>query len=162
MGSGFSLNKFLYIIIILIIAIILTGTVVAFISGKSRIGSGVRVAEPAPQTTDSSEEEQNVFTALGQIRTTTPFSAGSDKKVTVILEPWFSYQSTDPAFKEELISKRQKIKSIFINYFTGRSYEQLRKDGEALIKQDLTKQINNELVLGTIEKLYFEEYLFLE
>lgn len=179
-----TLNKILATICILLVLIILLVTVLALGSKKARPGSDLRRPEPIPSTTEQilqakklqEETEQGAkptgqtvetkdygaYTTLGQIRASTMKDPSSQTSALVIVEPWFSYSNEDPAFEEELDNKRQKIRSIFLQLFANSSFQQLRDMGEAQVKTMLLESINKELILGKIDGIFFEEYLFLE
>ena len=63
---------------------------------------------------------------------------------------------------EELYRKEKQFVSIIQEYYASRTKNQLRSIGEEKIKSDLKKSINENLVLGKINDIYFDEYLFFE
>lgn len=150
----------LYAVLFALIFIIVAGTIFVFAGRQAQPGKGLRNAEPAPEV---APDQFETYTDIGQIRAVTSAGPEADgQRVTIILEPWFAYETADTAFREELAGKRQKIRSIFTNYFLSRTYDQLVRTGESGVKAELLSQLNNELVMGHIDALYFEQYLFLE
>ena len=65
-------------------------------------------------------------------------------------------------FFEELSKKSAIIKSIIVQYFSLYTEEELQSLSETEIKTELTMQINQHLILGQIENIYFSEYIFLK
>ena len=63
---------------------------------------------------------------------------------------------------EELYRKEKQFVSIIQEYYASRTKNQLRSIDEEKIKSDLKKSINENLVLGKINDIYFDEYLFFE
>ena len=63
---------------------------------------------------------------------------------------------------EELCQKQRKIRTIILQFFTQKTQKELFSMGEEVIKSEILKLINEELSMGKIEALYFEEYIFLE
>ncbi len=158
MRNRLSINSVLYFIIFVLIFIILIGTLFAFINKQTQTGKNLRHQDPSPQALN---DTLTSFTELGQIRTSTATDA-NQRQATIILEPWFSYEKTDSAFLEELLGKRKKIRSIISDYFLLHTYSQLMDIGENRVKVELLHLINNELTMGKISAIYFEEYLFLQ
>lgn len=174
-----TLNTILAGLCILIVLAIITGTAVFFGTKKAQPGLDLRRPEPVPTTQEqilqAQKAQQQVqgedsqtsgqfgtYTSLGQIRASTMADPETTTTALVLVEPWFSYTSEDPAFQEELDNKRQKIRSIFLQFFSSHSYQQLRAMGEELVKSQLQESINKELILGSISAVYFESYLFFE
>ena len=164
---------------ILIVLAIIVGTAIFFGTKKAQPSVDLRRPEPAPITQEQILQAQKTqqqpqgeasqtsgefgtYTSLGQVRASTMPDPETATTALVLVEPWFSYTSDDPAFQEELDTKRQKIHSIFLQFFSSHSYQQLRAMGEELVKSQLQESINKELVLGSISAVYFESYLFFE
>jgi hypothetical protein len=49
-----------------------------------------------------------------------------------------------------------------LQFFTKKTQKELFSMSEEVIKSEILKLINEELTMGKIEALYFEEYIFLE
>lgn len=174
-----TLNTILAGLCILIVLAIIVGTAIFFGTKKAQPSVDLRRPEPAPTTQEQIIQAQKTqqqtqgeasqtsgefgtYTSLGQVRASTMPDPETATTALVLVEPWFSYTSDDPAFQEELDTKRQKIHSIFLQFFSNHSYQQLRAMGEELVKSQLQESINKELVLGSISAVYFESYLFFE
>ncbi|MBE6344248.1 MAG: hypothetical protein E7063_00975 [Spirochaetaceae bacterium] len=149
----------LYMIIFFLLAVIILGTIIVYAVRHAAPGKDLRQADPSPEELS---EQFGTFTEMGQIRTFTASDSNSSEVAALVIEPWFSYESKDIAFYEELSGKRRKIQSIIVNYFNQRTFATLKSLGESYIKDELLEMINQELVMGSISALYFETYLFIE
>jgi flagellar basal body-associated protein FliL len=150
------------IFIALTIFIIIAGTTIfVFAARPSNIGSNLRHADPSAEKLIKGKtyyDQTSVYSQLGRLRAAT----ADDPSVSVIVTPYFPYPSNDDEFYEELSLKNRKIKLLIIEYFSEHSAEQLKKDGELKIKNDLLTLINEELVIGDISALFFEEFIILD
>jgi flagellar basal body-associated protein FliL len=167
-------EKILYIIALAVFAVVASGTVLAFASGKAKPGIGLRRAEPVPEAAGYARGNDApgadvrragktyAHIALGQIRAAVkPESLQADTQV-VLVSPWFLYPSDDGPFYEELSTKSRKLTAIVVDYFSQRSLDELLRKGEIGVKNDIVSLINEELILGKIPELYFDEYIFFD
>ena len=138
------------------------GTIVA-LATKHTPGSNLRKDDPTPQELAATfrTQKKSAFTELGQLRTSTAPDE-HDKRAVVIITPWLEYAGEDAAFYEELSNKLRSIRAIITNYFIDYTKDQLFSQGEPTVKQALLARINEQLVLGTITAIYFNDYQFLE
>lgn len=154
----------LYIIITVLLAIILMGTIIGISKGH-RPAENLRTTDPSPKEITSlnkkTSDKQAAFTDLGQIRAVTKTTESEDG-VAVVLTPWLTYPEGDTVFFEELSRKRLVIKGIFNNFFSSYSQNELLKMTEPVIKERLLEEINEQLTLGKISAVYFSEYIFLQ
>jgi flagellar FliL protein len=139
----------------IIAGLIVLGTVTAFASKQAAPGSDLRKAEKMPRPTPRTS-----YTSLGQLRIGTLPAATESNGDLVIVTAWFSYTAGDSAFDEEIFQKTRKLKMVLTDYFSRRTKQNLLDMGEDAVKRELTQNINAELVLGTIENLYFDDYIF--
>ena len=102
--------------------------------------------------------DYSVFSDFGRLRTFT----ADNPQVPVVVLPFISYKTENTFLYEELCQKQRKIKSIILHFFTQKTQKELFLLGENSIKSQLLQLINEELSMGKIEALYFEEYIFLE
>ena len=102
--------------------------------------------------------EYSLFSDFGRLRTYTC----DTQQIPVVILPFLSYKSENTFLYEELCQKQRKIKSIILQYFTQKTQEELFSLGEEKVKLEILTQINDELSMGNIESIFFEEYLFLE
>lgn len=151
------------LILVLLFLILLIGgtTLFVFFVSPSKIGANLRHQDPSAQkiTRDNTYfSDTAVYSQLGRLR-----AATSDAPpVSLIVSPYFPYPSDDEAFYEEISLKNRKIKLIIIEYFSKYESHALKKRGEQKIKEDLVQLINDELVMGKISALFFEEFIILD
>ena len=102
--------------------------------------------------------DYSIFSDFGRLRTFTK----DNPQIPVVVLPFISYKTENTFLYEELCQKQRKIKSIILQFFTQKTQKELYLLGENSIKSQLLQLINEELSMGKIEALYFEEYIFLE
>jgi flagellar basal body-associated protein FliL len=179
-----TLNKILGGICVLIILVIIIGTGIALKPKKQQEQATFRPAQPVPtpeeqiqqaqkeqltQQEDKSTQKQeesskdfNSYLNLGELRITTKIDEENQTTALIILEPWFSYTSTDPAFQEEVTTKKANFKTIVLDFFANRTANQVKAMGEDLLKNQLLELANKELVLGKFSAVFFDDYIFFE
>lgn len=113
-----------------------------------------RPADPIPTPL----QNQETYTLLGTLRTGTK----DDPSIPLVVEPWFYYDSTDISFYQELQQKSRKIRAIITDYFTGYTKAELQQKGEQKVKEEIKSAINQVLVLGALDALYFNDYTFFD
>ena len=102
--------------------------------------------------------DYSVFSDFGRLRTFT----ADNPQIPVVVLPFISYKTENSFLYEELCQKQRKIRTIILQFFTQKTQKELFSMGEEIVKSELLKLINEELSMGKIEALYFEEYIFLE
>lgn len=102
--------------------------------------------------------DYSVFSDFGRLRTST----ADNPQIPVVVLPFISYKTENTFLYEELCQKQRKIRTIILQFFTQKTQNELFSMGEEIVKSELLKMINEELTMGKIEALYFEEYIFLE
>jgi flagellar FliL protein len=126
--------------------------------------SAYRKTDPSPKKivnmSAGKENSVDAFTDMDQIRVVTKDDDGNSS--VVVVTPWFSYPTGDKTLFEELSQKDRLIKSIFVNYFSSMTLNEIRAKGEQGVKNELLKKINGELVMGKIRAVYFDEYIFID
>ena len=152
------LNKILLLILAAILLFIIAVSAIALCTKNARPGEGLRHEDPLPQSVSSSK---TAFNNIGQIRVFTKEDEDSNKSVLVLI-PWLEYDGNDQAFYEELDRKHMSLKALMTNFFASHTKEELLQFGEDKIKNSLKTQINENLVLGKISGIYFNDYLFLD
>ena len=150
-----TLFKLLRGVILVLIAVIAAGTLIAFFKS-------VRTTE-MPQEKESAAgvyvppKEYALYGDLGQLRATT----ADNPPVTVVLKPFLEYKASDTAFQEELVSHKEVLKQTILDWFSLESAYRLSSELPQEIKQALITCINRRLVLGQIHNIYFEEFVIL-
>lgn len=157
-NSFTSFQKILLCICAAIIVATIFITAWAFTSTPERVGSGLRRVDPTPVRAEKKAGDgYSVYSEIGRLRAVT----ADIPAVPIVITPFFTYPTDDVEFFEELAQKKRQIRSIILEYFAQRSKDELIRYGENQVKNDLITLINNELALGQISVLYFNEYIFL-
>ena len=163
------LDKILSIIVIILLITIFAGTVFALLKNKKSfqkqkqlISQGKAVSLMAPKN-----DNQFSYFNLGSLRVLTKPENDSLQETqnmgTVLLvTPWISYPSDDTIFFEEISRKKTVIAGIIQDYFSNYSKQELLSQTEVTIEENLLLEINNHLSLGTINQIYFTDFIFLE
>ncbi len=158
MNFEITLNKILLSIIVFLAVMIISTTAVVFSQKKSR-SKTVVTALPG------NEADGTIYVSyrgLGMLRTTTAPDKKNKKGTTVVFSPFITYQSGDNDFFEELSRKNQEIKSVFTDYFSSHTKDELNRLGESAVKEQLKTKINSLLSLNKIHEVYFENLNYLE
>lgn len=156
------LNKLLLLIAAGIGALIILGTVIALITGK-RPGMNMRHNDPSSiEEIKGANPNLKAFKEFGMLRTITMVDEHGNEGAVMVLTPWFSYESTDSAFYEELVSHKRLFTSVFLEYFSTKTKNALLSMGENQIKEQLLDRFNSQLTMGHINALYFDDYMFLD
>lgn len=163
------LDKILSIMVIILLITIFAGTVFALLKNKKSfqkqkqlISQGKAVSLMAPKN-----DNQFSYFNLGSLRVLTKPENDSLQETqnmgTVLLvTPWLSYPSDDTIFFEEISRKKTVIAGIIQDYFSNHSKQELLSQTEVTIEENLLLEINNHLSLGTINQIYFTDYIFLD
>ncbi|MBR1912505.1 MAG: hypothetical protein IJ828_09150 [Treponema sp.] len=156
----------LTVMLICLMVCIAAGTVYAFVVKKSGIGHQYRKSDPTPkQVIDSSikaNSRVSAFNELGQIRTITKSPDDEHTGTLLVVTPWFSYDASNTILQEELSQKSQQEKAIIINYFGQNTKSELLAKGEDSVKDEIKALLNEQLILGKIQNIFFKEYIFFE
>lgn len=154
-----SLSKINYFLILLLCGILF---VIIFVSAyflfskpEDKINEYRKVDNPVNL---QKSVDYSVFSDFGRLRTFT----ADNPQIPVVVLPFISYKTENSFLYEELCQKQRKIKTIILQFFTQKTQKELFSMGEEIVKSELLKLINEELAMGKIEALYFEEYIFLE
>jgi flagellar basal body-associated protein FliL len=158
-----SLVRFLTALLIVLVLVILGGTFYAIIRSPVEGAEGGQgpaglsgAGEPAG---GGAPEGIAVFTGIGRLRI--PLSGG-DSRATVVLSIVFPYPVEDRPFTEELSGKVPLFRRIAGDYFGSLSPEELGPSNEDRTKAELLRRFNGELRLGSIEVLFFNDFMILE
>jgi len=158
--AGIVVYRVLLMIALVLALSLLGGTLYALVFRAEKKGLPGQVSGDAlsPMSSLNTPRNENIFTEIGRIRTST---AGS-QPATVILAVTFPYSSRDKTFLEELNAQIANFRSVTVDYFGTFSADELRQKDEALIKAELLRQYNLLLRLGQLNTLYFNEYIIIE
>ena len=149
------INRILFILLEIIVFVIILISLFHFLYKTNNTNKYRKIDNP---TEIQKNIEYSLFSDFGRLRTYTC----DTQQIPVVILPFLSYKSENTFLYEELCQKQRKIKSIILQYFTQKTQEELFSLGEEKVKLEILTQINDELSMGNIESIFFEEYLFLE
>lgn len=138
-------ERILALVIAILCIILITGTVWAFMTEAP-------ARKKARQAVPGLVAASGVYDGIGRVR-----SATSDGAVTII-HVAFPYNAQDRQFREELAAKRLELKAVVKTFLAGRQALDLHPSNENSIKAALRDIINDMLVFGKVEELYFAEF----
>lgn len=172
-GPSTALVAVLSAIAALMLIVIVAGTVWAFASGiaKPSVRRGTRDNPSAGELASGTVAGKAVFSDIGTLRLALRKTAkaqggekspGDEPLVTVILTPFIPYDGTDVPFREELVAKNRSLRAAIRAWFLSRTLEEIEALGEPAVKDALAREINSLLVLGSIETVWFTDYLTIE
>lgn len=153
-------QRILAYLLMAIVGITILGTVLAFIVDPHRLTRRHEATAPTllpsrvPDPIPEALMNQETFTLLGTLRSGTC----DNPSIPLVVEPWFYYDSTDISFYQELQQKSRRIRTIITDFFPRYTLEELNRMGEQNIKKQLAEDINSILILGSIDKLYFNDF----
>lgn len=155
------LNKFLGFLIGLILVSVIAGTAIAVLKKNAKPGVGLEKIYERPADASLGKFGKDVqYNVIGKLWIPLKTEKNANK-VTLIVSPWLEYNQ-DRTFYEEMDRKHSEIKKIIISFFSTKTMKKLKETDEEIIKQELTNQINEILVLGKINKILFNDFMFLE
>lgn len=175
------LDKFLSILIILLLITILMGTFITIYKNKKSITKQKQLISQGKAISLMAPKNDNQFSYfnLGSLRVLTKPENFQEKHYTLsktdafqeleqnlgtilLVTPWISYPSDDTIFFEEISRKKTVIAGIIQDYFSNHSKQELLSQTEVTIEENLLLEINDHLSLGTINQIYFTDFIFLE
>ena len=146
-----AIYNFLIGLIILLVILIITGTLIAFL----RLDNSSQKDVPTPvYSPHVLREGKAIYSELKQIRT-----ISADKEpATIVLNPFLEYDADNIPLREEIVQKKEELKNIITSWFLQRSWYSIETQKESDIKNALLVEINNSLKMGRISAIYFEEF----
>lgn len=163
MKSRIETNTILTAIVVALCALIFISSVIAIIAGK-RPGMNLWRSDPASvEQIKGADDNLSAFKEFTTLRIITMPNEDSQGNASIlVVTPWLSYEGSDSAFYEELVSRKRLFTSFFVEYFSSRSKNALLSIGEKNIKRELLDKFNSELRLGQLSAIYFDDYIFLD
>jgi len=154
------ITQYVYMTLLLIACLLILLIVIGTIAGLFHIGKSEPLigsrSLPQTQHTFTQSNDIRVFSGLGRIRI--PLADSS----TMILSISFPYSADDVAFTEELAAKVGDFRAISIGYFSSLPESRLIQIDEDAAKQEILRRFNDNLRLGHIEVLYFNDLTIIE
>lgn len=160
---GLALYRVLWAVVIALALTLAGGTLYAYFRGSAAAdgrgtGTPPGSGRGAPAAASRAEGDESVFAGIGRIRVST---AGPEP-AAVIVSIAFPYIAGDRVFSEELASRLPDLRRATEDYFASHSSEELRRQSETDIKDELLRRYNSILRLGRIERLFFSDYLVID
>jgi flagellar basal body-associated protein FliL len=139
-----------------LILLLVIGTVIGLVRFRSSeplitFGNANRIEQMPAQT-----EDIRIYSGLGRLRI--PLVNNS----IMILSLSFPYSAGDIHFTEELASKTAELRTLATAYFSSLPEEALIHINEEIAKQEILRSFNNNLRLGRIETLFFNDMLVID
>ncbi|MDR3249066.1 MAG: hypothetical protein LBT39_09815 [Treponema sp.] len=162
-GRGLRLlTRILAAIAVALALIILMGTLYALFREPAPVSNG---SAPNAGGETTGVPPTAVFTGIGRQRIAVSVRSGGGGSVpnaVVVLSVVFPYPPADRSFTEELTGKVPLFRRITRDYFGSFSPDELNPLDEDKAKGELLRRFNNELQLGKIEVLFFNDLMVLE
>jgi flagellar basal body-associated protein FliL len=173
MSAGkFTIHKFLCAVLVVLLAVIIAGTIAAFVSKKaaSQVSGGSAAAAdqpPLPPAAAVGDSSIKIFSGIGRLRAPlkpdTRMQTGIESvPATVVIEPYFSYNSNDRAFSEELATHIRDFRAATLGYYAALPASSPVLNNDEAMKTELLKCYNSVLRLGKINELYFTNFMIIE
>ena len=149
-GPALTIYKILLGLIVILSLIFLGGTAYWFFSH--------RFNQEVSETHGIAPLDEQIFTGIGRLRLNT----AEPQSAMVILTITFPYSPGDRAFAEELAARIRDFRTITSNYFLSINTADLLIKNEEEVKFELLEEFNSILRLGSIQILYFNDFLILD
>jgi flagellar protein FliL len=157
--------RILIVIVLVLITLIAGGTIVGLSArGSDQTGTaqsetqGEASGEVPRKTGAGHVRPQAYFTGVGRIRAAT----ADARPATVIVSIAFPYDKADASFSEELAARTRDFRELAVDLFSSYTSDRLRKADETELKTELLRRYNALLRLGSIETIYFNDYLVVD
>jgi flagellar basal body-associated protein FliL len=113
---------------------------------------------PSAPAENAPERGRRVFTGMGRQR----LSLAGPSSAVAVVSVTFPYDSADRAFSEELASRLPDLRNAVVEYFGSFDAGVLQNMDETVLKAELLGRFNRLLALGTIEIVYFDDYMIID
>ncbi|MGP1439250.1 MAG: hypothetical protein ACTTJ3_00730 [Treponema sp.] len=142
--------NFLFCLIFFLVILITTGTIIAFL----REDESKQKIEPPLYLPHTLREGKAIYSEFKQLRI-----ISSDKEpATIVLNPFLEYDAENIPLREEIVQKKELLKNIITSWFLQRSWYNIETQEESDIKNALLTEINDNLKMGCVSAIYFEEF----
>jgi len=153
-------THYVYISLLFVVGLLILLILIGSIAGLFHIGKpqpliGTRSAPQVHQTLIQTDDIR-IFTGMGRLRI--PLVNSS----TLILSIAFPFSADDTAFTEEIAAKVNDFRTIANEYFSALPEPELIRINEEAAKQEILRRFNENLRLGRIEVLYFNDMMVIE
>lgn len=142
--------NFLLCLIAFLVILILSGTLIMLLRSEESLSK----SETYSYSPYTLREGKAIYSEFKQIRT-----ISSDKEpATIVLNPFLEYDADNIPLREEIVQKKEVLKTVITSWFLQRSWYSIETQKESDIKNALLTEINNNLKMGHISAIYFEEF----
>lgn len=142
--------NFLIYLIVFLVVLIISGTLIVFL----RKDNSSLKSEAPVYSAHVLREGKAIYSEFKQIRT-----ISADKEpATIVLNPFLEYDAGNIPLREEIVQKKEVLKNVITSWFLQRSWYNIETQKESDIKKALLIEINNNLKMGHISAIYFEEF----
>jgi len=142
--------NFLLCLIAFLVILILSGTLIILLRSEESLSK----SETYSYSPYTLREGKAIYSEFKQIRT-----ISSDKEpATIVLNPFLEYDADNIPLREEIVQKKEVLKTVITSWFLQRSWYSIETQKESDIKNALLTEINNNLKMGHISAIYFEEF----
>lgn len=139
------------------ILLFITAALIIILVSGTILGINTNKTEKTERPDFKDTVTKNLFDDLGRIRILT-----ADKQAgAAVVSPVLEYNGEDKAFQEELIQKKEEIRTVVLNWFSTKSVYELYTMPDETIKKELLHNINELLDLSKVKNLYFKEFVIL-
>lgn len=163
MASEFNLKNTPFIIKILVSVLVLVCIIIVFFTFYVFFTGG-----PSPErkfdssgltgSVSPSPEDNGIFTGIGTLRVLT----AGEPAFLVIINPVFYYDKDGFEFFEELQRKRSRLERIVRDWVSSNTGEYFLETSDEKLRSDLAGLLSEILILGSVENLYFSEFLVVD
>ena len=142
--------NFLLCLIAFLVILIVSGTLIILLRSEEPLSK----SETYSYSPYTLREGKAIYSEFKQIRT-----ISSDKEpATIVLNPFLEYDADNIPLREEIVQKKEVLKTVITSWFLQRSWYSIETQKESDIKNALLTEINNNLKMGHISAIYFEEF----
>jgi flagellar basal body-associated protein FliL len=145
------IERTLVVVLVFLVVIIAVATLV--FRGGREVAAEPDAVEPVAVAAS--------FTGIGRLRAVMKAERGGDGP-TVIVTVVFPYNAADTAFTEELEKNIGFFREAIGAYFAAMTAADPRLHDEAVMKAELLDRFNARLRLGTLDRLFFSEFLIID
>ena len=139
------------------ILLFITAALIIILVSGTILGINTNKTEKTERPDFKDTVTKNLFDDLGRIRILT-----ADKQAgAAVVSPVLEYNGDDKAFQEELIQKKEEIRTVVLNWFSTKSVYELYTMPDETIKKEQLHSINELLDLSKVKNLYFKEFVIL-
>ena len=161
-----SINNILFYAICATLFVIITVSISAFFVRAKKDSKAER--QKQIQVQQRTETPSAFYTEFGRLRSFT----NDSQKIPVIMTPVLKYKENNTPLYEEICLKKAKLQNCITSYFNDKKnyllfvievyVKQFNQIGEENAKKQILNKINENLSMGQIEEIYFDELIFLE